>query len=72
MVFELAQKRFGVRVWYERSRGENFRNYYLFAISRLICAEGSLWKVVVGPVIIGLRFRPNLGQRKAIIATREE
>jgi hypothetical protein len=66
MVLQLARKISGTRVWFERSRKGNFRTYHLLAISRLVCAEGSMWKVVIGPVAIGLGFRPNLGERRGL------
>jgi hypothetical protein len=68
IVFKKAQGHGGKKVWYDRSRsrstGQRWRKYHVLALSLVVCSEGSLWRLVVGPWIIAFRFRGTKGGRQ--------
>lgn len=57
MIFKIAKGHGGPRVWYERSRKHNFRSYHVFSLSRLVSANGSCWKLIVGPFALAFGFK---------------
>lgn len=57
MIFKLAKGYGGMRCWYERSRKHNIRSYHVLSLSRLVSANGSCWKLIVGPFAFAFGFK---------------
>lgn len=64
-----ADPRTGSRVWYTRSSSKaggrriRTRHYQFLSLTRHVSSVGSFWKVIIGPVAIMYRMRPNKGSR---------
>ncbi|CAH2910581.1 MAG: hypothetical protein CPSOU_1812 [uncultured Paraburkholderia sp.] len=69
IVFSKAKGHSGKKVWCDRSKsrstGQCWRRYHVFALSLVVCGEGSLWRLIIGPWVIAFRFRgTRAGRRK--------
>lgn len=57
MIIRVAKGHGGSRCYYERSRKHNIRSYHVFTLSRLVSANGSCWKLIIGPLAVAFLFR---------------
>jgi hypothetical protein len=57
----------GKKIWYDRGRsrsdGRRWRHYHLVSLSLIVCSEGSLYRLIVGPWTMAFRFRGTKGGR---------
>lgn len=67
IVFRKADGHGGKKVWYDRCRskstGQRWRHYHVIELSRIVCSDGSLWRLIIGPWAIAFRFRGTKGGR---------
>jgi hypothetical protein len=58
----------GKKVWYDRTRskssGQRWRHYHAFGLAKVVCSEGSMWRLVIGQWVIAFGFRGIKAGRK--------
>jgi len=53
----------GGAAWFDRHRKTRMRAYHVFSIRRMVCADGHLWVVIIGPYAIAWGHTVNKGRR---------
>jgi hypothetical protein len=65
MIIKKANGHGGKKVWYDRTRsrsdGKRWRHYNIVSLALIVCADGSLYRLVIGPWVVAFKFR---GSRK--------
>ena len=68
MIVRKANGHGAQKIWYDRTRskstGQRWRHYHIFGLAKVVCSEGSLWRLVVGPWTIAFGFRGAKGGRR--------